>query len=165
MWSTTGTHGRTVLECANLGRDSCSGERSAASADGIGNFQATVPLMPVMPQRAPQVPQSWTPDRLPAAYRGATGKSQNPFSPVGQGQANPVQQGFAQANAANGNRNVSFEISRKKNDALKILNANIDDYEMWHDRLVDHICQNCSIWRTVLAFVEGQTQKITMAST
>ena len=36
---------------------------------------------------------------------------------------------------------------------------------MFHDRLVDHICQNCSIWRAVLEFVEGQTQKITMAGT
>ena len=104
---------------------------------------------------------TYTPDRPPAGYRGATGMSQNPSSPVGQGQTNPVQLGFAQANAANGNRNVSFEISRKKNDALKIFNA--DDYEMWHDWLVDHVCQNCSIWRTVLEFVEGQTQKITMA--
>ena len=60
---------------------------------------------------------------------------------------------------------MSFEISRKTDDALKIFNANIDDYEMWHDRLVDHICQNCSIWQTVLEFVEGQTQKITMAGT
>ena len=144
---------------------------------GQGSFQASIPLMPVMPpqatvpqvpampQQAAQVPQSWTPDRPPAAYHGATGMSQNPFSPVGQGQANQVQQSFAQTNAAKGNRAVSFEISRKKNDALKRFNANIDDYEMWHDRLVDHICQNCSIWRAVLEFVEGQAQKITMAGT
>ena len=60
---------------------------------------------------------------------------------------------------------MSFEISRKKTDALKIFNADIDDYEMWHDRLADRICQNGSIWRAVLEFVEGQTQKITMAGT
>ena len=80
---------------------------------GTGNVQTIVPFMPVMPRRAPQVLQSWTPDRPPAADRGASGKSRNPFSPVGQGQAK-VQQGFAQANAANGNRNMAFEISREK---------------------------------------------------
>ena len=90
---------------------------------GQGSFEASISMMPTMPthapapQQAPQVPQSWTPDRPPAAYRGASG--QNPFSPVGQGHANPVQQGFVQTNAANGKRTVSFEISRKKNDALK----------------------------------------------
>ena len=64
---------------------------------GQGCLQATMPLKPGMRPRTPQVPQSWTPDRPPAGYRGATGMSQNPFSPVTQGQANPVQQGFAQA--------------------------------------------------------------------
>ena len=36
---------------------------------------------------------------------------------------------------------------------------------MWHDRLVNHISQNCSIWKTVLELVEEQTQRITKAST
>ena len=53
---------------------------------------------------------------------------------------------------------------RSAGDALEILHANIDDTEMWHDRLVDRISQNCSIWRAVLEFLEEQTQKITMAS-
>ena len=112
------------------------------SADG-----QTKPMHP----RAPQLPRSWTPDCPPA---------------VGQGPANPAQYHFAQTNAANGNRHVSFEINtkkKKKNDTLEIFSADIDDYEMWHDRLVDHISQSCSMRKTMLEFVEKHQERITKA--
>ena len=62
--------------------------------------------------------------------------------------------------AGNAGQAPSFDISRKKNDALKIFKGGLDDYELWHDRLVDHIARGHPLWRQVLAFVEQQTMKI-----
>ena len=58
-----------------------------------------------------------------------------------------------------------FDIDRKKNDALEIFNADTDEYEMWHNSLMHHVCRNCSMWRAVLEFCEKQTENMTKAGT
>ena len=118
--------------------------------------QALLETPPLMPHLTPQMPGSWGQARPPMSDPGAPRIGQSPFSPVGQGHLNPLQQHYVQCNAANGGRPISFEISRKKNETLKTFNANIDEYEMWHDRMVDHICMNNAMWRNVLEYVEQQ---------
>ena len=55
---------------------------------------------------------------------------------------------------------MNFEISRKKNDQLKIFKGSRDDYELWHDRQVDHIASNCNVWKQIIQHVEKQAPRI-----
>ena len=36
----------------------------------------------------------------------------------------------------------------------------MDDYELWRDRQGDNIAMNCSMWRTVLDYIEACPPKI-----
>ena len=75
----------------------------------------------------------------------------NPFSPIGYGHQRMAQ---AQWNAVNTvqqhGRPVSFEICTNKNETLNIFNARAEQFEMWHDRMVDHIAQTNPMWSTTL---------------
>ena len=89
--------------------------------------------------------------------------SPNPFSPVGQGASNPVQVNHYRSMQVTGQRNVNFEISRKKNENLKIFKGSLDDYDMWHDRQLDQISQQNPMWKTLIEYLEVAPERITRA--
>ena len=90
----------------------------------------------------------------------------HPFSPTGLGQQNPCQTQFWRMHSAkNPGKPVDFEICKKRSDTLKIFDNTRDNYEIWHDRLVDHIAQNCMMWKSILEYVETYPTKITRAET
>ena len=91
----------------------------------------------------------------------------SPLSPLGFGHLNPVQQTFVRMQSAQGdNKPASFEISRKKNDTLKVWSAGgSEDFELWHDRMIDHISQGNWMWRCLLEYMETATVNITKAET
>ena len=144
--------------------------------------QMAQPLLetpPLQPHQPPQMPGSWGQARpvvpnhgapqmaygAPQMAHCAPQMAQSPFSPIGQGHLNSLQQQYIQCNAAHGGKSISFEISRKRNETLKTFNASIDEYEMWHDRMVDHICMNNAMWRNVLEYIEKQPVVCTRAIT
>ena len=78
----------------------------------------------------------------------------NPFSPIGCGHQNMAQVQWSAVNAVQQyGRPVSFEISRKKNETLRIFTGGAESLEMWHDRMVGHISRNNPLWRTILLWL------------
>ena len=45
---------------------------------------------------------------------------------------------------------LTFEVDRKKNESLDKLCVNIREYQMWRDRILDHLCRSNRRWRHVL---------------
>ena len=45
---------------------------------------------------------------------------------------------------------ATFEVCRKKNDALKKFGGHIGEYAMWRDRILDHLCRSNRHWRHIL---------------
>ena len=45
---------------------------------------------------------------------------------------------------------LTFEVDRKKNDSLKKFSGNVGEYQMWRDRILDHLCRSNRRWRHVL---------------
>lgn len=120
------------------------------------------PMPPIPPSFSAPAAEPQTPLRPTTGLPGALPQpAPNPFSPVGQGTANPTQRAYWHFHSHhNPGKTVNFEISRKKNDQLKIFQGSRDDYELWHDRHVDHIASNCNMWNQILQYVEEQAPRI-----
>ena len=44
-----------------------------------------------------------------------------------------------------------FEPDRKvKNDTLRRFTGNMNEYQMWRDRIIDHLCRTNRHWRVIL---------------
>ena len=41
-----------------------------------------------------------------------------------------------------------------------MINWKYANYELWHDRQVDHIASNCNMWQQILQYVEEQAPRI-----
>ena len=60
-----------------------------------------------------------------------------------------------------GARAATMEISRKKNESLKKFSGSINDFQIWRDRIVDHICRDNSRWRGLLESLQHWQTPIT----
>ena len=60
-------------------------------------------------------------------------------------------------------RQVSFKFSRKKNETLKIFPGGAEQFEIWHDRMFDHIAQINPMWRTILEWLGTSSRTVTKA--
>ena len=58
-------------------------------------------------------------------------------------------------------RGATFEPCRKKNDALKKSGGNIAEYQLWRDRIIDHLCRTNRQWRHILETMQVWSCKIT----
>ena len=56
---------------------------------------------------------------------------------------------------------ATFEVCRKKNDALKKSGGNIGEYAMWRDRILDHLCRTNRHWRHILETLQICAEPIT----
>ena len=88
-----------------------------------------------------------TPDLRPSGGQG---------SPFGQG---PVYVHIGQAGGiagvsawADGKRCI-YEICRKPNSLLFTFTENISDFQMWVDRVTDHVCRSTQAWRPLLDYI------------
>ena len=54
-------------------------------------------------------------------------------------------------------RPVTFEICRKKNEALSKFNGSINDYSMWASRIKDHLCRTNRQWVEILESLQTWT--------
>ena len=54
-----------------------------------------------------------------------------------------------------------FEPSLKKNDALKKCNGNINEFQLWRERVIDHLCRTNRYWRTLLETLQVYATPIT----
>ena len=137
---------------------------------GVGHFGQSLPHQAYAPVARGTVPMPFgqmareyqTPERPTGMGLGS------PLSPVGLGHLNPAQQTFMRMQAAQGDtKPANFEISRKKNETLKVwtVTAGSEDFELWHDRMIDHISQANWMWRCLLEYVETATRNITKAET
>ena len=45
---------------------------------------------------------------------------------------------------------LTFEVDRKKNESLKKFSGNVGEYQMWRDRMLDHLCRTNRKWRSLL---------------
>ena len=126
---------------------SCMGEHQTFPAPQVAQPLAQQLGGQPIPVGMPMHGQSMIPGGLQLAQPGfvtpppRVARSPNPFSPIGQGIVNAPQQAFLRQQQFNVGHAPSFDIRRKKNDALKIFKGGLDDYELWHDRLVDHIAR------------------------
>ena len=78
----------------------------------------------------------------------------NRLSPIEYGYQNQAQVHWNAVNAVQQyGRPVSFEISMKKNETLKIFDWGAESFEMLHDRMVDQISRNNPMWRTILLWL------------
>ena len=50
-----------------------------------------------------------------------------------------------------------FEISRKSNPLLYTFTSSVADFQMWTDRMTDHLCRSTQRWRHVLDFIAKST--------
>ena len=56
---------------------------------------------------------------------------------------------------------ATFEPSLKKNDALKKFNGSLNDFQMWRERVIDHLCRTNRYWRTLLETLQVYAVPIT----
>ena len=49
---------------------------------------------------------------------------------------------------------------RNRNVRLDIFKESTDDYDLWHDRQLDHISSQCSMWNRLLESTEIQPNKM-----
>ena len=54
-----------------------------------------------------------------------------------------------------------MEICRKKNDALRKFTGNLGDYQIWKERIVDHLCRSNRSWRKLLDSLQTCSRPIT----
>ena len=55
----------------------------------------------------------------------------------------------------------TMDICRKKNDALKKFTGNLGDYQIWRERIVDHLCRGNRSWRKLLDSLQTCSMPIT----
>ena len=74
-----------------------------------------------------------------------------------------VGQGYVQPPHAAGYRTpaVTLEPCRKKSDALKKFNGSINDFQMWRERIMDHLCRSNRYWRDLLEILQVWVTPIT----
>ena len=58
-------------------------------------------------------------------------------------------------------KGTRFEPCRKTNDALKKVTGNIHEYQLWRDRIVDHLCRTNRHWRVILDTLQTWPIKVT----
>ena len=56
---------------------------------------------------------------------------------------------------------MTFEPCRKKNDALKKFNGNINEFQMWRERILDHLCRSNRYWRDLCEVLQVWKTPIT----
>ena len=56
---------------------------------------------------------------------------------------------------------ASMEICRKKNESLKKFSGNLSEFQIWRDRMVDHISRDNHRWRSLLENLQAWQTPIT----
>ena len=51
-----------------------------------------------------------------------------------------------------GGRSCIFEVSRKPNALLFTFTSNVSDFQLWCDRMVDHLCRSTQRWRFLMEY-------------
>ena len=54
-----------------------------------------------------------------------------------------------------------MEISRKKNETLRKFNGNLGEFQLWRDRVVDHVSRDNNRWRILLDTLQSWQVPIT----
>ena len=58
-------------------------------------------------------------------------------------------------------KGATFEPCFKKNDALKKFPGNIQQYQVWRDRILDHLCRTNRHWRVILDTMQVWHTRVT----
>ena len=56
---------------------------------------------------------------------------------------------------------ATFEVCKKKNESLKKFTGNINEYTMWRERMIDHLCRSNRRWRPLLEDLQVRHEPIT----
>ena len=77
----------------------------------------------------------------------------NSGSPFGQGPHPGQTGGMAGVSAWADGKRCIYEICRKPNSLLFAFTENISDFQMWVDRITDHVCRSTQAWRPLLEYI------------
>ena len=116
------------------------------------------PKVPQSFQSQPTHHQGYAPQYGPVHYGQPCPASAAGFPAPGQGANVPM---YPQGGQPHQFQAATFEICKKKNEALKKFTGNVNEYTMWRERMIDHMCRSNRGWRRLLEELQVYTEPIT----